>query len=445
MRHTDKTLGWFGIFRLGLVQAALGAIIVLTTSTLNRVMVVELALPASLPGLLVGWHYAVQITRPRWGYGADLGGRRSFWILAGLAVLALGAVLAAAGTALMASSAFAGIIVTFAAFTLIGGGVGAAGTNLLALLAVQTPPERKAAAAAIVWIMMIAGFVITTAVAAGFLEPFSMGRLFEVTVVVSAAAWCVAALALFRLEARQTRPAVSNKRAADFRAALASIWQDNQARRFTVFVFVSMLAYSAQDLILEPFAGLVHGFSPAESTRLASLQNGGVLIGMVITAVTGTVIGRSRASFMRHWTLVGCVASAFSLALLAAAAIVGPGYPLKSAVFALGVSNGLFAVAAIGSMMTLASAGKDGGEGTRMGVWGAAQALAFGLGGLLGAVAIDLVRLLIGDLSLSFAFVFAMESATFVVAGYLALRVGRTADDHRTRLPFLPAEPLAAE
>ena len=72
-----EPLSWFGIIRLGLVQTALGAIVVLTTSTLNRIMVVELALPAMLPGLLVGLHYAMQVFRPRLGYGSDLGGRRS--------------------------------------------------------------------------------------------------------------------------------------------------------------------------------------------------------------------------------------------------------------------------------------------------------------------------------------------------------------------------------
>ena len=71
---TNAPLGWFGIVRLGLVQTALGAIVVLTTSTLNRVMVVELALPAMLPGALVALHYAVQVLRPR--LGLWLGRRR---------------------------------------------------------------------------------------------------------------------------------------------------------------------------------------------------------------------------------------------------------------------------------------------------------------------------------------------------------------------------------
>ena len=84
-------MGWASIARLGLVQTALGAIVVLMTSTINRVMVVELMLPALVPGLLVATHYAVQIMRPAWGYGSDIGGRRTPWIVGGMAALALGA------------------------------------------------------------------------------------------------------------------------------------------------------------------------------------------------------------------------------------------------------------------------------------------------------------------------------------------------------------------
>ena len=73
----NAPLSWWGICRLGLVQTSLGAIVVMTTSTLNRVMVVELALPAMLPGALVTLHYALQVLRPRFGYGSDRGGRRA--------------------------------------------------------------------------------------------------------------------------------------------------------------------------------------------------------------------------------------------------------------------------------------------------------------------------------------------------------------------------------
>ena len=101
---TSASFGWTKIIRLGLVQTMLGAIIVLMTSTINRVMVVELALPAVVPGLLVASHYAIQILRPAWGYGSDVGGRRTPWIIGGMAALALGGMGAALGTALAASS-----------------------------------------------------------------------------------------------------------------------------------------------------------------------------------------------------------------------------------------------------------------------------------------------------------------------------------------------------
>ncbi|NJL08117.1 MAG: BCD family MFS transporter [Methylacidiphilales bacterium] len=142
-----KPLSWFGIIRLGLVQTALGAIIVLTTSTMNRVMVVELALPAMLPGALVTWHYALQTLRPRWGYGSDVGGRRTPWIIGGMAVLALGGIGASSPPPGSSTDLTAGVLLAVTAFTLIGIGVGAAGTSLLVLLAKRVAEPRRAPAA----------------------------------------------------------------------------------------------------------------------------------------------------------------------------------------------------------------------------------------------------------------------------------------------------------
>ncbi|MGB3625610.1 MAG: PucC family protein, partial [Henriciella sp.] len=152
-----------------------------------------------------------------------------------------------------------------------------------------------------------------------------------------------------------------------------------------------------------------------------------------------------RARFMRNWTIFGCFASAAALAALCCAAIVGPAWPLQPSVFALGLANGAFAVAAIGSMMTLASAGEPGREGTRMGLWGAAQAIAFGLGGFLGAGALDLARVLFAETAPAFGAVFATEAALFIAAAFCAAWVGKSANDDAD-LPVLPsAELIAAE
>ena len=81
------TLSWLSIIRLGLVQMCLGAVVVLMTSTLNRLMVVELSLAATIPGALVAIHYLVQISRPKWGFISDVQGNRTKWIILGMTIL----------------------------------------------------------------------------------------------------------------------------------------------------------------------------------------------------------------------------------------------------------------------------------------------------------------------------------------------------------------------
>jgi BCD family chlorophyll transporter-like MFS transporter len=97
------------------------------------------------------------------GHGFDVGGRRKPWVIGGMACLASGGILARLATALMASDTFSGTLLAMVAFIMIGAGVGAAGTTLLAFLAKRVDPQRRAAAAAIVWVMIIVGFVITAA------------------------------------------------------------------------------------------------------------------------------------------------------------------------------------------------------------------------------------------------------------------------------------------
>lgn len=424
-------LGWLGIARLGLVQTAIGAVVVLTTSTLNRVMVVELALPASLPGLLIALHYAVQVLRPRWGHGSDVGGRLTPWIIGGMAVLALGGFGAAVATALMEALFWPGVALAALSFTLIGMGVGASGTCLLILLSRRVADARRPAAATVVWVMMIAGFIVTAGLAGQALDPFSTARLVAVSGVVSAAALAVTILAVRGVEDRrpQLQP-VETAVPVSFRIAMREVWDEPQARLFAIFVFVSMIAYSAQDLILEPFAGTVFGYTPGESTKLAGVQNGGVLAGMVLVALVTTLAGQ-RAGSLRIWAVGGCLASALALVCLSVGAFAGAGFPLKPIVFALGVSNGAYAVAAIGSMMRLVGEGRPERQGVRMGLWGAAQGIAFGLGGLLGASATDLARHAWASAAPAYATVFMVEALLFVVSAGLALAVARQATDRQ--------------
>ncbi|MEM9530227.1 MAG: BCD family MFS transporter [Pseudomonadota bacterium] len=433
-----RGLSWFGICRLGLVQASLGSVVVLTTSTLNRVMVVELALPALLPGVLVAIHYLIQIMRPRFGHGSDRGGRRTPWIIGGIALLGLGGVLAAAATALMEVSTLPGVALALLAFLMIGAGVGAAGTSLLVLLAATVSPSRRAAAATITWVTMIIGFIVTTAVVGALLDPFSYSRLVTLTTAVSVIALAVTCVAVYGIEPK-ARPTVRTDEMGEkssFRAAITEVWSEPRTRRFSLFVFMSMLAYSAQDLLLEPFAGAVFGLTPGESTQLGSVQHGGVLLGMLLVALVGSVIARGRHDVLRRCTVAGCAGCAAMLAVLAAAALVGPPWPLHGLVFSLGLTSGVFSVAAIASMMALVSQGHRRRDGVRMGVWGAAQAIAFGLGGILGTLAVDLAQLSGATTAVSYGLAFALQAILFLVASVLAVSLGRADPTTRKRQPL---------
>lgn len=419
------SLGWLSIIRLGLVQSAIGSIVVLATSVLNRVMVVELALAASIPAALVAWHYAVQLSRPHWGHRSDSGRRRTQWIVYGIGVLALGAILAANAIALIQTFPVLGFVLSFVAFAMIGAGVAAGGTCLLALLASSVAQERRPAAAAVTWVMMILGIVLTAGIAGSLLDPYSEQRLVLVTAGVAFTAFVVTLLALNGVEAGVTAAdEVSARPRASFSASLREIWKEKIGREFTILVFISMFAYSAQELILEPFAGLVFGFTLGESTQLAGIQHGGVLAGMVLLGVLGTFVKGDRAVWMKGAIVFGCLASAAALVGLAAAAFQGVSWSLRPIVFSLGLANGIFAVSAIGLMMTFAGAGRQSREGVRMGVWGAAQAIAFALGGFMGAAGLDVMRQILSDTAASFATIFGLEAALFVAAALFAIRLG---------------------
>lgn len=421
--------GWSHVIRLGLIQACMGAVVVVTTSTLNRIMVVEHALPALIPGVLVSFHYLVQMVRPRMGYGADQGRRCTPWMVGGMATLATGGVLAAVATVWMANAAATGMALALIAFALIGLGVSACGTSLLVLMSKRVPEHMRAPAATTVWMMMIFGFAITAITVGKMLDPYTPERLIQLTMMLSIGVVLLTVACLWQLEGpsqfADTTAAHQRLTGDKFKQALRSVWAEPQAKTFTIFVFLSMLAYSAQDLILEPFAGSLFGMSPGETTQLSGLHHSAVLSGMLTVAAVGSKKMAGRCGSIQTWMVVGCVLSAVAMLGLTMAGVQAGLWPLKPNVFVLGWANGVFSIAAIATMMRLATSQGQERAGTRMGLWGAAQAMAFGLGGLLGTAASDAARWLITSPGHAYASVFALEAVMFLGSAVCAIRVGQ--------------------
>jgi len=73
--------------------------------------------------------------------------------------------------------------------------------------------------------------------------------------------------------------------------------------------------------------------------------------------------------------------------------------------------------------MELSCVGDPAAAGVRMGLWGAAQAVAFALGGLFATLTVDLVRTAFGSAVAAYGIVFGIQAALFVAAAGFAARV----------------------
>jgi len=429
-------MNWFSILRLGLVQLCIGSSVVIPLSTLNRLMKVELALPATIAGFLIALHYAVQLTRVNWGYLSDKTQNRSQWIIFGMLILGIGGVLASVSIPLIESNFAYGIMLALFSYTLIGFGVGAAGTPLLALLASYSSKSQKGFAASITFLMMILGLAITGITAGIILDPYSHQKLMKITASLAIITNILSYLSLKNLEKSLLNNAdarIPNSIRYDvpFLTGIKKIWMEREARLFTIFIFISMGAFSMQDPILEPFAGEVFGFAVGESTKLDGFHKVGTLIGIILIILclskfrigfgSFSIFKNERLGSEKLWLITGCLFSALSLFIISLLGLTyrDPGI-LNSVVFFFGISNGVFTAGILGTMLHLASRGSgDNNTGTRMGIWGAAQAYATMIAVFFSTVLVDILGLMMNSLPSVYGIVFLTAASFFIAAAFL--------------------------
>ena len=429
-------MNWFSILRLGLIQLCIGSSVVIPLSTLNRLMKVELALPATIAGFLIALHYAVQLTRVNWGYLSDKTQNRSQWIIFGMLILGIGGVLASASIPLIESNFAYGIMLALFSYTLIGFGVGAAGTPLLALLASYSSKSQKGFAASITFLMMILGLAITGITAGIILDPYSHQKLIKITASLAILTNILSFLSLKNLEKSLRNNADARTPNAinydvPFLEGIKKVWMEREARLFTIFIFISMGAFSMQDPILEPFAGEVFGFAVGESTKLDGFHKIGTLIGIILIILclskfrigfaSLSIVKNERLGSEKFWLITGCIFSAFSLFMISLLGLTyrDPGI-LNSVVFLFGISNGVFTAGILGTMLHLASRGSDGNNtGTRMGIWGAAQAYATMIAVFFSTVLVDILGLMMNSLPSVYGIVFLTAASFFIAAAFL--------------------------
>lgn len=380
------------LLRLSLFQLSVGMAVVLLNGTLNRVMILELSIPAWLVASLVALPLVFAPFRALVGHRSDhhrsaLGWRRVPYIwmgtllqFGGLAIMPFALLVLSGQTVLTVP--YAGEFGASLAFLFCGIGLHITQTAGLALATDLAPPDKQPRVVALLYMMLLVGMMLSALAFGTVLRDFSHQRL--VQVIQGAAMLTVAAnlIALWKQERR--RPPVRAVEARpSFEAALAELTRTPSALRLLVVVGLGTAAFSMQDILLEPFGGEVLGLSVGATTGLTALLAGGTLAGL---AVAGTTLDRGGNPHLL--ASLGALAGVLAFAAVIFAAPTQS--PLLFAVGSLfiGFGGGLFAVGTLTATMSLAD---RAGSGLALGAWGAVQATATGGGIALGGALRDAV------------------------------------------------------
>jgi len=377
------------LLRLSLFQVSVGMTAVLLNGTLNRVMIVELGVPAWAVALMISLPLLFAPARALIGHRSDhhrsrLGWRRVPYIWFGTLLQFGGLAILPFALLLMSRPdvATGGTIAALAAFLMTGAGLHTAQTAGLALATDLAPEEARPRAVALLYVMLLVGMVASAFLMGGLLRDFTPTRLIQVVQGVAVLTLVLNLTALWKQEARRRPPLVQTPHPS-FREAWTGFVAEPSTRRLLVAVGLGAAAFSMQDVLLEPYGGEVLGISVGGTTELTGLWALGNLAGFAYAAKQLSAAGDPH----RIAGLGGVVGVFAFVAVLFAAPLAAP--PLLHLGAALiGLGAGLFMVGTLTAAMALSDGGRSG---IALGAWGAVQATAAGLAIAIGGIARDLI------------------------------------------------------
>ena len=411
------------LMRLSLFQVSVGMATVILLGALNRVMIVELGVAASLVAAMAALPVLIAPFRALLGFRSDtfrsaLGWKRipylwfgSLWQFGGLAIMPF-ALLILSGDKTWGPD-WAGHVGAAAAFAMTGVGLHMTQTAGLALAADQADEETRPRVVALLYVMLLAGMAVSALVLGWLLRDFSPLRLIQVVQGAAVATLALNVVALWKQEV--LRPMDRAAREAP-RPRFADAWRDfaagGQAGRLLAVTALGACAFSMQDILLEPYGGEVLGLSVAATTTLTALWALGALAGFGLASRwLGGRLGACGVA--ARGATVGVVA--FSFVIFAEPTGLDALFFIGAGLIGLGV--GLFSVATLTEAMAMAA---EGGAGLALGAWGAAQATAAALGIALGGA----IRDLAGEAALSGALGEALASPATGYAVVYHLEIG---------------------
>ena len=382
------------LLRLSLFQVSAGMVLVLLVGTLNRVMIVELGVPASLVAIMLAVPLIFAPLRALIGFKSDthrseLGWKRVPFIYKGTMVQFGGLALMPFALLVLARQGHAGEVPAWVgqlaagvAFLLVGAGLHVTQTVGLALATDLTPLEKQPQVVGLMYVALLFGSIVSALIFGALLVNFSPGRLVQVIQGAGVATLVLNGIAVWKQEARGgARRRAMAEPDPGFRESWAHFITGDKAMLRLAALGLGTLAFSMQDVMLEPYGGQVLGLAVSKTTVLTAVMAAGGLIGF---SLASHVLSRGFEPFRMAAIGAWVGVPAFVMIIVAGLGNTAPLFTLGTLL--IGFGGGLFSHGTLTATMNHAP---DDQRGLALGAWGAVQATAAGLGVALGGVIRD--------------------------------------------------------
>lgn len=426
--------------KLGSFHIGSSAADLIVTAIWNRVMIVDLGMPAAPVALLTALRYFLAPLSLWAGHRSDtrplFGSRRLAYIWIGRGLMLISLPILPLSTKALAAGDSLGWGLAVISFALFGSGTLISGPAFLALVHDSAPYAQRGLAVSVVQFVLVLSFAFLPLGFARLMPSYDADDFFRLALIVAAGA----ALIWFWSVWGEERPGPPAEQPLDVRGTFAALWADQRTRRYGLFLGASAFFAFMHDAVLEPFGGDVFGLTVGETTRFNAFWGSGVIVGMVLTML---FTRRRRPEEQVKTTSRGLASLALPLLALGAASMLESLPSVRPLLLLFGFGFGIFTVGGVSLLMAMST---ERAAGAYLALWSVIQLVGRGAGIAFGGVARDGALALIGSLPGAYATVFGLEAIGALVCIWLLQRVdvGGFAALHRGVRPA-PAAGAAAD
>ena len=395
--------------QLAMIHMAVAMTLVPINSTLNRVMIKELAISATLVAVLASLPYLFSPLQVVIGSYSDrhpvFGFRRTPYIALGLLLCALGVMLAPQAVFLLPTNPVAGLLLSVLTFGAWGMGFNVASVSYLSLASEISGEKGRSRTVSVMWFVMIVGIILTAATLSRLLATYNPQTLKTAFEIIGLASLVVGLPSLIRLEPRQSAPLVTAQRTG-WQTLVRGVLSNPPARHFFFYMIILLAAILGQDVLLEPYAGQAFGLPVSATTRITSIWGGCVLVTLLVAGWLERRMDKRTVARMGAWLAIG------GFIAIAAAGLAAQKSVFYSGVVLLGLGTGLSTVSNLSLMLDMTTAQ----VGLYIGAWGMADALARLLGSVLSGVVRDVIAQFTHNPLTGYMTVFVLEAVLLVIS-----------------------------